>query len=502
MRPLLFLFLLGVASAQQHDAAITWSTNFFDPATPRTASYVDGTQISFTWPGDAATGGLAHNVYLMPSKTAFDSCDFTGATDLGSASGVTFQVRVQGLAPPRSTTGESSAFYFACQIPGHCQAGQKLEVTVAEQSCDIFACPSGVGNHGGQGRNKAECCNYNCNSFYNDPEYGTNIGQCTAPGMLRPSHDHHVPHGGGSWWLGATAAELEQECCQQNCASTFASEGITCDEADGTLRSAEDMHSPSAGWYGSHEQATYLTGVALHTYLKSEQAGCCQRSCTSAMAARGFACPAGSAPHMQPGHMPWGDDWNKTEAEYHSNCCQSTSDCNAFPATSCPSGTLHRGGHWPAALTAAECCAVTCHSTLSQRGLTCPSGTEARSDHDTHDPFGGTAGDWSGQTDEQLLAPWACCPMTCHAQMMNRSLADCGDKGEMRPAGDFHTPSQGWTGSHDPSSPLTGAALDDYITSECCQQSCFSIFQSRSLSCDGGTQARSEHDHYTPRQGW
>ena len=70
-----------------------------------------GDSLHFMWGGDNA-----HNVHMMANKAAFDSCDFTGATNLGAVSPVEYKL----TALPT---------YFACQIPGHCAAGQKLAVT-------------------------------------------------------------------------------------------------------------------------------------------------------------------------------------------------------------------------------------------------------------------------------------------------------------------------------------------------------------------------------------
>ena len=70
-----------------------------------------GDSLHFMWGGTTV-----HNVYMMANKAAFDSCDFTGATNLGAVS-------------PIAYTLTELPTYFACQIPGHCAAGQKLAVT-------------------------------------------------------------------------------------------------------------------------------------------------------------------------------------------------------------------------------------------------------------------------------------------------------------------------------------------------------------------------------------
>jgi len=57
-----------------------------------------------------------HNIYLMPSKSAFDHCDFSSATLLSNNNG--YQHILTSLP-----------LYFACRVGSHCRAGQKLAVT-------------------------------------------------------------------------------------------------------------------------------------------------------------------------------------------------------------------------------------------------------------------------------------------------------------------------------------------------------------------------------------
>ena len=74
------------------------------------------TKITFEWPS-------VHNVWEMPSKAAFDACDFSAATQ-------TCPVQVGGSctisAPPADTTK-----YYACQVGLHCQRGQVVAITGA-----------------------------------------------------------------------------------------------------------------------------------------------------------------------------------------------------------------------------------------------------------------------------------------------------------------------------------------------------------------------------------
>ena len=60
-----------------------------------------------------------HNVYSMPSAADFNSCNFGGATLLATS------------GPYVHTFTSEGTFYFACQVSGHCDAGQKVTVNVA-----------------------------------------------------------------------------------------------------------------------------------------------------------------------------------------------------------------------------------------------------------------------------------------------------------------------------------------------------------------------------------
>merc|ERR1719478_1687626 len=91
--------------------AVDWNAGFSD-ADKRKMSANTGDKLKFSW-----TGG--HNVYLMASKAAFDACNFTGGTNLGATSPVSYTV-------PQS----SEKIYFGCEVGMHCSAGQKLAVTV------------------------------------------------------------------------------------------------------------------------------------------------------------------------------------------------------------------------------------------------------------------------------------------------------------------------------------------------------------------------------------
>ena len=112
----------------EHD--ILWTQDFSGNAADRELTVAAGDTITFMWSGD-------HNVYKLADAAAYASCDFAGATDVGSISPVTVAV---------GTTEE----WYACQIGGHCVVGQKLHVTI---SADAGSSPThgpapGQGNSG------------------------------------------------------------------------------------------------------------------------------------------------------------------------------------------------------------------------------------------------------------------------------------------------------------------------------------------------------------------
>merc|ERR1712166_131994 len=113
------LCALGVATATVH---VPWTAGF-DDASARTKTVTTGDTLHFMWTG-------SHNVFQMASETAFNDCDFTGATDKGSTSPVA--VPLSGAGP----------WYFACQVGAHCTNGQKLAVTNGVTTAPTTAAPT------------------------------------------------------------------------------------------------------------------------------------------------------------------------------------------------------------------------------------------------------------------------------------------------------------------------------------------------------------------------
>jgi plastocyanin len=104
---------------------IQWTAGFGDEAARAITANV-GDTLRFVWEGN-------HNVYKMPNKAAFDSCDFTSGAN-----------RVDGGVSPLDfpfTDALLRTAYFACSIADHCVEGQKLAVTPSP--CDSLAACNG-----------------------------------------------------------------------------------------------------------------------------------------------------------------------------------------------------------------------------------------------------------------------------------------------------------------------------------------------------------------------
>merc|ERR1711865_1136723 len=114
------LCALGVANAMVH---VQWTAGLNGDASARTKTVTTGDTLHFMWTG-------SHNVYQMASETAFNDCDFTGATDKGSTSPVA--VPLSGAGP----------WYFACRVGAHCTNGQKLAVTNGVTTAPTTAAPT------------------------------------------------------------------------------------------------------------------------------------------------------------------------------------------------------------------------------------------------------------------------------------------------------------------------------------------------------------------------
>ena len=106
---------------EQKDVA--WSTGMTADQQEESASV--GDSIVFTWTS-------FHNVYMFADEAAFNACDFAGATELAPADVNTYTFEVT----------DTGTFYFGCSVGSHCNAGQKLALTVAGMFYMCVSSPS------------------------------------------------------------------------------------------------------------------------------------------------------------------------------------------------------------------------------------------------------------------------------------------------------------------------------------------------------------------------
>ena len=121
MSTLVLALLLGPAAAQTLPApkeiAIDWIFPGPDGLPPVSANV--GDTLVFSWT-------MFHNVYIAPSN----SCDdLAVGTNLGDVSPVRYTVKAE----------DEGGIVFACEVPGHCQAGMLLPVNVGQTSSNESA---------------------------------------------------------------------------------------------------------------------------------------------------------------------------------------------------------------------------------------------------------------------------------------------------------------------------------------------------------------------------
>ena len=92
------------------------------PSIPSSYSVAVGDKLRFRY-------NTNHNLYLMESAAKYASCDFSGATELASAS----KGGGSGSTPNlyEAVVTAAGTLHFACQKGGHCQNNQKVTITAA-----------------------------------------------------------------------------------------------------------------------------------------------------------------------------------------------------------------------------------------------------------------------------------------------------------------------------------------------------------------------------------
>merc|ERR1712183_917456 len=98
---------------------IDWTAGFRSEDARKTT--IDaGTELIFNWSTTWQGREVEHDVVMLPTKEAFDACDFSSGISLGDAPGVKYTI--------------SETTYFVCTIPGHCVGGQKLEAMITSDA--------------------------------------------------------------------------------------------------------------------------------------------------------------------------------------------------------------------------------------------------------------------------------------------------------------------------------------------------------------------------------
>ena len=197
---------------------------------------------------------------------------------------------------------------------------------------------------------------------------------CPAGTTPRGEWDFHNPFGAS--WDSQTDDRIQQECCLKNCFTEMnkdhdqpggTKKKYTCD-AGKAVRHKLDFHN-------QHEFNIEGGNSWDEDRYKSE---CCEEMrCWSAMEAKSLTCDGGTKPrHYHDGHRPWGDDWDKPDAE------------------------LKR-----------ECCVKNCAMEMEERNQQCPADSEPRGPNDWHQPFW-PASAWSAASDNAISNE--CCMFQCN----------------------------------------------------------------------------------------
>ena len=101
--------ILAAAAAA---ANVDWES-MHPSSSANTLSAGAGETVTFSWTD-------THDVWLMADEAAYNSCSFTGATEIHSTS-----VKIGDV----SGLGETK--YYACNVGSHCESGQKIAITWA-----------------------------------------------------------------------------------------------------------------------------------------------------------------------------------------------------------------------------------------------------------------------------------------------------------------------------------------------------------------------------------
>ena len=78
----------------------------------------EGAEVSFDWPTTRSSPN--YTLFAFPDKDAYDTCDFSNATQLGGAGSSTPEPPVYAIQ------GADAAYYYSCNVGTHCVDGLKI----------------------------------------------------------------------------------------------------------------------------------------------------------------------------------------------------------------------------------------------------------------------------------------------------------------------------------------------------------------------------------------
>jgi len=113
------------------------------PSSPTSYTVPTGTALTFRF-------SMEHNLYLMGSKAAYDSCDLSDSIELA---GMHIHGGEAGQPPNLYEVVMTTAgtYYMTCHVAGHCGSGQKITVNVVDSGNPPPSPPPGTASSGGSG---------------------------------------------------------------------------------------------------------------------------------------------------------------------------------------------------------------------------------------------------------------------------------------------------------------------------------------------------------------
>jgi len=119
-------YLILTVEASETSATVVeldWLAGFSGSAADQALTVSAGTVVRFVWSGD-------HNVWSVNDAAYLGACNFDNSDELAVTS------------PYEYTASTEGAFFFACEVSGHCSAGQILTLTVGEEPVTPTAAPT------------------------------------------------------------------------------------------------------------------------------------------------------------------------------------------------------------------------------------------------------------------------------------------------------------------------------------------------------------------------